>query len=463
MDRVCIGQRNTYEILINRMIRLEYRGYDDTIVNDGEMNVPFYVSHSNRHNIIDVRILLILVFILCMVTSSNAQKVTPYFICSKTIDKPYGVTTHISRNVKVCDYRFRNQELQMMKRTGITCCRADLDYIAVHANASGWNPVLTDSMFLSLKQNKVDFLGIINANAAKHAWEDEKGYQKYLDYIVQRYSNNTKYWEAVNEMELMKGVENLPEKYFRMLKMIYNTVKKQSKYNVVLSTSICNSKGDFFEELCKKNAYKYFDIMNFHSYDAPENLPKSFENIKYMMDKYGWSKPVWLTECGMHTADDKIKHNGSSLVEEQARRVARIYLISFAYGVDKVFWYNLRASETDPYYSEANFGLIHADLSPKPSFLAYKALTTMCPSRSTRPVLIIDGGTYSASWIRPDGKTVWAIWYPSGKKTVSLNVTGICTFYNYLGEKIKLIKKGMLDLDGGVTYIVGKNIVITKI
>lgn len=72
---------------------------------------------------------------------------------------------------------------------------------------------------------------------------------------------------------------------------------------------------------------------------------------------------------------------------EQARRVARIYLISFAYGVDKVFWYNFRSYEKDPYYTEDNFGIVHSDLTPKPAYYAYKTMTTLCPSGSTRPVL----------------------------------------------------------------------------
>ena len=72
---------------------------------------------------------------------------------------------------------------------------------------------------------------------------------------------------------------------------------------------------------------------------------------------------------------------------EQARKVACVYLISFAYGVDKVFWYNFRSYEKASYYTEDNFGIVHSDLIPKPAYYAYKTMTTLCPSGSTRPVL----------------------------------------------------------------------------
>lgn len=94
-----------------------------------------------------------------------------------------------------------------------------------------------------------------------------------------------------------------------------------------------------------------------------------FKDIK--ADKYGWEKEVWLGECGMHTAPDTTKTNKWSnkvwLEQEQAHRLPRIYLISFAYGINKVYWYEIRAEEKEPYNKEHHFGLLHSDLSPKPA------------------------------------------------------------------------------------------------
>ena len=97
---------------------------------------------------------------------------------------------------------------------------------------------------------------------------------------------------------------------------------------------------------------------------------------------------------------------------EQARRVARMYLIAFAHGVERVFWYNLRAKEADPYEPEDCFGLIHADFSEKPAMQAYRTMVQMMPSGSTRPELVIQGNVFVASWTRPDGKLVTGMWSP---------------------------------------------------
>lgn len=139
---------------------------------------------------------------------------------------------------------------------------------------------------------------------------------------------------------------------------------------------------------------------------------------------------------------------------EQARRLARFYLTSFAYGIDKVFWYNFRACEIDSTYSEDNFGIVHKDLSPKPAYFAYKMLTTMCPSGSSRPTLEKTGNIYVSKWTRPDGKSVTALWSPNGITYTKVNIVLKAKVYNYMGKEIKSFDTNRFMVTSGVTYIV---------
>lgn len=144
----------------------------------------------------------------------------------------------------------------------------------------------------------------------------------------------------------------------------------------------------------------------------------------------------------------------ADLEDEQARRVARIHLIAFAYGVDKVFWYKFRSNELDPYYSEDNFGMVHADLSPKPAYYAYKTLIQMLPNGSTRPNLRIKDGIYKAEWIRPDGKHVTAYWCKGGFAYITLD-TKPDMVIDYMGNKLNSNNK-QVKISTGVVYIITK-------
>ena len=138
---------------------------------------------------------------------------------------------------------------------------------------------------------------------------------------------------------------------------------------------------------------------------------------------------------------------------EQARRIARIYLLAFAYGVDRVFWYNFRSREDNMSNPEDCFGLIHSDFSEKPSMQAYRTLTRFCPDGSTRPRLTQNDNIFHAQWTMPDKHVVHAIWSPYQTINYSYKISPHATVYNHLGQVIQCVGN-KIKLSDGVLYIV---------
>jgi len=122
--------------------------------------------------------------------------------------------------------------------------------------------------------------------------------------------------------------------------------------------------------------------------------------------------------------------------DEQARRIARVHIMSFACGIEKVFWNGLRSAEKEPRKSHYG-GLYHADFSPKPAVAAYSTLTSMLPSGSSRPVLTAKESLYLAEWVAPDGKKRWAVWSTDKSDVSEIEIVGKASFTDYLGTKLK--------------------------
>ena len=104
---------------------------------------------------------------------------------------------------------------------------------------------------------------------------------------------------------------------------------------------------------------------------------------------------------------------GTNGEENQARYLARAMAIAFAEGVERYFWYEYRSVEKDPTYSEDHFGIVHADLAPKPARAAYRAFTEMRPAGSVQrscPWRDDARGLYFPQWTRPDGAPAGMIW-----------------------------------------------------
>jgi hypothetical protein len=148
--------------------------------------------------------------------------------------------------------------------------------------------------------------------------------------------------------------------------------------------------------------------------------------------------------------------NPATSEANQAERMVRAYLVSHACGVEKTFLYALWTPETGdpiPENIEDYYGIIHANGNPKLAFLAYQILTTMCPNNSTRPVMTEKDGAYIATWTKPDGTKMSAVWTPMIPAKINLKITGNPVFYNIYGDTTQ---KDVNNFIAGseVTYIV---------
>ncbi len=82
---------------------------------------------------------------------------------------------------------------------------------------------------------------------------------------------------------------------------------------------------------------------------------------------FGVSKPVWITEVGMHGDSD----DENSLIG-QARYLIKVYSRALSVGVENITWFSL----DQPPYDHYGQALLNPDFSPKPSFFAYQTLTS---------------------------------------------------------------------------------------
>ena len=599
------------------------------------------------------------------------------FPCTQTLQNPYGICTHVTR--KGWDYEIRDHEMEMLQEAGVGWIRSDLDFGTVFGNPTFFSPDVFENVLNSADGKDLQLLGILTW-LDKYPWDDNN-YQKYIDTLAFYFNGRIRYWEMLNEVNLMRGIKNLPEKYVKSLKVVHERLKDRSPQNQVVLSGLAEMQSNFFEDLCKLGAQDYYDVMNFHSYFSPEELIPCFEKIARLMEHYDFRKHVWLTECGMSTnldpetsegfytdflpaalkrinikessitvgylqdratgyrtlneaqvevylkpmakrvlaidfqhlrglhpsrvpvliattdeyfpldyfpllveyvkrggtivlaggmpfyynsslpsrtwfekhmlrtklypilhmsplntrydpisfeylsdtppysgrcADADFEYEwtinadhparylsaeclypGDSLItlisagtehikgavagiyklnsddltgnivfqtrmychpipdkeEEQARRIARIYLLAFAYGIDRVFWYNFRSREADLYEREDCFGLIHANFSEKPSMQAYRTLTRFCPDGSVRPILKCNDNIFRAQWVTPDKRIVRAIWSPYQTISYSYKISPTATVYNHLGQVVRCTDN-KLKLSDAVLFIV---------
>ncbi len=155
--------------------------------------------------------------------------------------------------------------------------------------------------------------------------------------------------------------------------------------------------------------------------------------------------------------DDDGTGTNRSTVANQAVFLSQSYLLAFANGIDRYFWYEFHAPERDQRDPEHHFGIVGQKLDPKPGYFAYKTLTKARPAGSNGAKLTRTAICCLVSWKRPDGQNAYAIWSPRAEQKASLTISGKVTeAYDYLGAEIaKPVGKTTLTIAPGVLYLVG--------
>lgn len=394
--------------------------------------------------------LLIMALALCSGCRSEEEHYHVLFKSKAKLIEPYGLCTHINRKGPQWEFEQKDKELRMTAGTGANFVRTDFDWgYCQPQKDKPFSFIHHQEMMNVVDSQQLKMLGILSP-----VWD--KRYTQWLDYVsktVRTFKRRVNYWEVINEADRwhLRDSSFIPADYVRIIRDAYPLIKKENKNAKVLFTSITDIKGNFLEEVLNSGAADYCDIMNFHFYvnlkTEPEYLFKYFKDIKSLLDKYKIRKPVWFTETGCTSA------KGYADADIQAKRLPRTFLISFACGIEKIFWYKTRAAERTDHF-EDHFGIWHKDGTPKPAFYAYKTLVDMCPSQSTRPQIRRQGDLYIASWRHPKGTYVMAIWTSKGQEIVQLNhFKG--TIYDIQGG-IRNLSNNKILVTPSISYIVSK-------
>ena len=179
-------------------------------------------------------------------------------------------------------------------------------------------------------------------------------------------------------------------------------------------------------------AWPYFDTLNFHHYWSMDGLPKYYGQFR----EISGGRPMWVTECNFFhglsaegvATDPKTREFTADGLRRQAAHVLEIFAISIQGGSAATFWFIL------PHYAEkqTQFGVLRADLTPRPSYLALAAAGRLLAD--ARPVGRLKS-TNKDLWgclfrAKPDGKEqlVLVAWTTTGTETIKLPAAPAAVF-----------------------------------
>jgi len=314
----------------------------------------------------------------------------------------------------------------MARAAGVKWSREEFSWARIETRPGGYDFRFYDQVVDTALRHGISVYGLL---AYWSRWTEpytEQGIDAFCCWaraVVLRYRDRIKHWEIYNEPNIFfwSGPRDL---YPVLMKKCYQVIKEADPEATVLAISTAGIDRRFIQFCMDANAP--FDILTIHPYRRHLSEPgfaRELQDAAQLVEQ----RPVWITEMGWST-----QIQGTS-ERQQASLLARCYLTAVASGAcQNVSWYNFRSDGSDPFYNEHNFGVLRADLTPKP---AYRALATVCRSLDRgRPVLRKDFG--EGVWALQMGDTV-ALWTTQSPLDVTVTSPGPIKAVNLMGEPLK--------------------------
>lgn len=287
-----------------------------------------------------------------------------------------------------------------------------------------WNfEILDDSLALA-EENQVEVLLVLGLSprwASARPSESSKygpgnaaepkeieDWRNYVRTVAERYKGRIHYYEMWNEPNLPGFYSGTLDQMLTLSKEAYQILKQVDPSITVVSPSAAHNSGKglpWIEEYLKKGGGAYADVIGYHLYvkpEPPEAMMPVINTLRQYMRDYGVSdKPLWNTEAGWQ----KPKPFPSD--ELAAAYVARSYILNWAGGVSRFYWYNWDYNPT------MSLHMTQEDSTTlKPAAISYQEVQKWLVGARMQQCQANSHNTWICQLTREGDYRAWILWNP---------------------------------------------------
>ncbi len=272
-----------------------------------------------------------------------------------------------------------------------------------------------------------------NGQAAEPA--DDQYWRDWVLAVATRYRGRITHWEIWNEPNDEWFWTGSTARMVELAGQAYSILKTIDSENLVVSPSPYDL--GFLTEYLSLGGGDFADIIGYHFYlvegEEPEHLYQSYVPVvKYIMESHGQgSKSLFDTENGWP---------GWPLSNEVAASyLARSYMLEWAAGVERFFFYSWDNGEPVIFADPPDYQTLNS------VGLAYAQLSSWLIGSTMEDISTGDDDTWTIQMVRSDGFHTFAVWNP--QQTVAFDIP-----FSWGVQQMTDLAGNVIDL-GGATQV----------
>jgi hypothetical protein len=200
-------------------------------------------------------------------------------------------------------------------------------------------------------------------------------------------------------------------------RLVYSTIKQMDGNAIIASPSATGDQNmtgqKWVEEFLNAGGARYFDVLAYHFYvgsQSPEAMLPVIATVRRSMQEHHVDKPLWNTEMGWGGNQEFPPDLGPAYV-------ARTYILNWAAGVQRVYWYRwdsqcwikLRMTSSDVRPPVCSYAENLTGITP--AAVAYGEVYRWLAG-ATMEGCWTDGDAHICSISRPRNYHAWVVWMP---------------------------------------------------
>jgi hypothetical protein len=163
-------------------------------------------------------------------------------------------------------------------------------------------------------------------------------WRTFVTTLASRYKGKIKAYEVWNEPSARNFYQGDVGTMVQMTRIASETIHSVDPGAIVVSPSATGTNGlRWLDQFLAQGGGHYVDVIGYHLYvtpEAPEQIPPLAAAVKSLLQRYNVALPLWNTETGWSSP----KTFPADSYEASAY-VARSYLLTWAAGVSRFYWY----------------------------------------------------------------------------------------------------------------------------
>lgn len=229
-------------------------------------------------------------------------------------------------------------------------------------------------------------------------------WKTYVRTVALKYKGRVHYYEIWNEPNLKGFYSGSTAQLVSLAGEAYRILKQVDPSCTVVSPAGTGTGGGpvWLDEYLASGGGAYCDVIGYHFYvtpSAPEAMLALINSVKSVMAKHHVAKPLWNTEAGWQN-NKKFDND-----DEGAAYLARSYVINWAAGVERFYW-----------YAWDDLGISIKMIKDKNSYLptsaakAYGEMEKWLVGTRMTSCSSDSNGTWTCKLTRDGGQAAWIIW-----------------------------------------------------